>query len=122
MTDPKLTPPDHESSHTIFMMVRTTAAWLHLTPKARFAFLGSDIVPILAAYPQVRMRFFDSESYNARVSDVILWETADLDSYRSVIDRLRETAFWTTYFEVVEIVPAVENDYARHYERAPVAA
>jgi hypothetical protein len=29
--------------------------------------------------------------------------------------------FWGTYFEVVSIVPAVENDYARSYARAPVS-
>jgi hypothetical protein len=111
-----------DSTHTIFMLVRTTAEWLALEPKARFAFLGRDIVPILAAHPAVKMRFFDAEGYNARVSDVVVWETADLKAYRAVVDSLRETAFWTRYFEVTEIIPGVENDYAAHYRVDPVAA
>ncbi|MGL5928858.1 MAG: darcynin family protein [Dermatophilaceae bacterium] len=30
--------------------------------------------------------------------------------------------FWSTYFEVVEILPAIENAYATHYEEAPYGA
>ena len=105
---------------SIFMLVRTTPQWLALKPEQRFAFLGSDIEPILKKHPGVRMRFFDSEAYNARVSDVILWETADLGRYQSVVESLRESRFWGTYFEVVDILPAIENAYAAHYDVKPV--
>jgi hypothetical protein len=117
MTDPKASP-----AHTIFMLVRATETWLALAPKDRFAFLGATVAPILKRHPDTRLRFFDAEAYSARVSDVAMWQTSDLADYRALIDDLRETPFWGTYFEVVEIVPAVENDYARHYGVAPVAA
>jgi hypothetical protein len=111
-----------QTTHTIFMLVKTTPAWLALAPGDRFAFLGAVIVPVLAAHPTVSMRFFDAEFYSARVSDVIVWETADLPAYRRLIEALRETAFWGTYFEVGEIIPAVENAYAAHYDVTPVGA
>jgi hypothetical protein len=102
--------------YTIFMLVKTTNVWLALSPPERFAFLDTDINPILQAHPLVKMRFFDAEAFNSRVTDVILWETSDLGQYSSVVERLRESRFWGLYFEVVEIIPGVENAYAEHYQ------
>lgn len=102
-------------AHTIYMLVRTNPAWLALEPKARFAFFQTEILPTLKATPSVTMRFFESEAYNARVTDILVWETADLPAYWSIVERLRETPFWGHYFEIVEILPSVENAYVRHY-------
>lgn len=109
-----------DKPHTIFMLVKTTTAWLALPTAERFAFLSKAIQPILAAHPTVRMRFYDSEFFSARVSDVVVWETTDLPAFRGLVDRLRETKFWGTYFDVVEIVPAVENSYADINNVAPI--
>ena len=102
-------------NHAFFMLVRTTVAWLKLTPKERFAFVGAVIRPLLAKHPTVSMRFFDAEAFNAQVTDIIMWETADVMAYQAIVEDLRETMFWGTYFEVVTIVPSVENGYAIHY-------
>ena len=106
---------------TVFMLVRATPAWLALTPNDRFAFFAREIVPRIAAHPQVRMRFYDSEFYNARVSDVLAWEVADRHAYELVVEGLRETAWWGGYFEVVEILPAVENAALVNYGRDPTS-
>ncbi|MCZ8125240.1 MAG: hypothetical protein O9277_17665 [Magnetospirillum sp.] len=98
--------------YTIFMLIRTTTNWLSLDTKARFAFVRETIGPILAAHPTVRMRFFDSEFFSAQVSDVVVWETVDLFAWRNLVDRLRETPFWGTYFDVTNIIPSVENSFA----------
>jgi len=66
------------------------------------------------------MRFFDSEAFTSDCSDVILWETTDVLAYQALVDELRETDFWSTYFDVLQIVPAIENAYARHYDVEPV--
>lgn len=115
MTDPA-------TPRTLFMLVRTTPEWLALPPPERFAFVEGVMKPLLAAHPEVRLRFFDTEAYNARVSDVLMWETRALDRWDSLVEGLRETPFWGRFFEVLEILPGVEDGYARHYEKAPVNA
>jgi Darcynin, domain of unknown function len=105
-------------TYTIFMLVKTTNDWLALLPAERFAFLDTDINPILQVHPTVKMRFFDAEGFNSRVTDVVVWETADLGQYSAVVERLRESRFWGRYFDVVEIIPGVENAYAEHYQVA----
>ncbi len=105
--------------YSIFMLVKTTNAWLNLRPDCRFAFLNSEIEPILKAHPSVKMRFFDTEGFNSKVTDVILWSTADLDQYQLVVEKLRESKFWGTYFDVVEIIPGIENAYADNYNVKP---
>ena len=102
------------------MQVKTTPAWLALTPEERFAFLGAVIEPVVGGVSDVTFRFFDSEFFSAQVTDVILGETRDLSAYRMIIEKLRETPFWDTYFEVVQIIPSVENAYAAAYDQKPV--
>jgi chlorite dismutase len=108
------------ANHVFFMLVKTTTDWLALTPTERFGFLGEVIGPILERNPNVRMRFFDSEAFASRYSDVVMWETADVLAYQAVVEELRETKFWDHYFGVVEIVPSIENGYARHYAVEPL--
>jgi Darcynin, domain of unknown function len=112
--------PDEPVTYSFFMLVRTTDAWLALPPPQRFAFLRAQVEPRLRAHPAVTLRFFDAEAFSARVTDVLLWQTTSLGAYGALIEGLRETAFWGVYFQVVEIVPAVENAYATHYGEAPL--
>lgn len=108
--------PAPQVNHVFFMLVRTTPTWLALTPTERFAFLGDTIAPILGRHPDVSMRFFDSEAFNAAYSDVVMWETKTLLSYQAIVEELRETRFWGAYFEVIDIVASIENAYALHYD------
>jgi hypothetical protein len=109
-----------EKPFTIFMLVKTTPEWLTLQPPARFAFLDKTIKPILAKHPEVKLRFFDTEAFNARLSDILMWETHDLRRYQSLVEHLRESPFWDRYFFVEEIATGIENAYADHYDVAPV--
>jgi hypothetical protein len=111
-----------QPTQTFFMMLKTTTAWLQLKPVERFAFLGSTIKPILEKHPTVKLRFYDAEAFSGRLSDIAVWETADIKAYQSLVDNLRETAFWGMYFDVVEIVPTIENAYASHYDVTPIGA
>ncbi len=114
------TPGVAAANHVFFMLVRTTSTWLSLPPSERFGFLGRVITPLLARYPAVSMRFFDSEAFTGQFSDVIMWETADVLAYQALVEELRETEFWGTYFDVCTIVPSIENAYARHYQVDPL--
>jgi hypothetical protein len=115
-----MTTTSKELKHTYFMLVRTTTTWLQIAPKERFEFLESTISPILKKHPSVRMRFFDSEAFSGRFTDVLMWETTEVQEYQFLVEELRETLFWGTYFEIVEIIPAIENAYANYYGVVPV--
>lgn len=98
---------------TLFMLLASQASWLQLSRKARRDFIAAEVAPILARYPAVRLRFFDSEAFSGRCTDIAVWETRDLKSYSFLIDALRDTAFFTApYFVVVDIIPALEDSYA----------
>ncbi len=102
--------------HTIFMHVTTTPTWLKMPPRERFAFIDEVIKPILKKHPQVSMRYFDSEGFTGKCTDVLMWETLDLVEYQKVVEQLRETLFWGTYFEIEDIIPAFEDAYADYYQ------
>lgn len=104
-----------ETEMTLFMLVRATPAWLALPPQERHAFADRTLRPLLARHTAVSLRYFDAEAYAARVSDVMMWTTGDHGQWQALVEGLRESPFWGVYFEVVEIIPAVEDDYARHY-------
>lgn len=105
---------------TVFMLVRALPAWLALPPAERFAYLEANMRPLLVQHPAVKLRFYDAEFYDARVSDVFVWETRDQAAYRALIEGLRETLFWDHYFQIVDILPAIENAYATHYGMTPL--
>ncbi len=107
--------------YTFFMLLRSEPAWLTLTRAQRREFIASDIQPIQAKYPAVRLRFYDAEAFSGRCTDVAMWETDDLRQYQFLVDALRDTRFFALpYFTVVDIVPAVEDGYVE-YDRAEAA-
>jgi hypothetical protein len=75
------------------MLVKTTNIWLKFEPNDRFAFLDKIIQPILKNHPKVKMRFYDSEAFSGKVSDIIVWETSYLRSYKYLVEELRESSF-----------------------------
>jgi hypothetical protein len=112
-----------EPEITVFMLVKTMPEWLGFTSDRRFELLKSEIEPILHKHHQnVRLRFYDVEFYSTRVTDVWLWEASGHHAYQLLVEDLRETAFWDRYFEIVEILPGVENAYAKNYDREAISA
>jgi hypothetical protein len=106
-----------ETVFTIFMSLKTQAAWLALSRRARQDFLGETVRPILARYPRVALRYYDAEAFTGVCTDMAVFETADLRAYQFLVDALRDTPFLgLPYFAVVDIVVAVEDGY-RAYNR-----
>jgi hypothetical protein len=98
---------------TLFMLLRSQPSWLRLSRAERQAFIAAEIAPILERYPAVSLRFFDAEAFTGRCTDVLVWTAADLKSWSFLMDALRDTAFFAApYYEVVDIIPALENAYA----------
>ena len=112
-----------EPAFTVFMLVKTTPEWLGFTVDHRHDLARTQLTPILKKHADgVSLRFFDVEFYSARVTDIWMWDAKDHHSYELLVEELRETPFWDRYFEVVEILPGVEDAYARNYDRALLTA
>jgi hypothetical protein len=95
---------------TAFMLVKSMPEWLGFTSEERLRLLATHIEPILNKHrPKVTLRLYDVEFYSARVTDLWVWETTDHHAYELLVEDLRETAFWDRYFQIVEILPGVEN-------------
>lgn len=108
---------------TIFMLVKTTPEWLGMSVDARFQALAEHVRPLLEKYrDRLRMRFYDVEFYTARVTDVWVWDALDHQAWELLVEDLRETPFWDRYFAILEILPGVENAYAKHYDREALTA
>ncbi|WP_328759795.1 darcynin family protein [Streptomyces sp. NBC_00271] len=107
---------------TAFILVKTTPEWLALTVQQRVDAFTTQVLPAIEAKTNgVRSRFYDTEFYSARVTDVWVWEAEDHHAYQLLIDALRETPFWDRYFEVIDLLVGTENGYARTYGLEPVA-
>ncbi|WP_266182775.1 darcynin family protein [Dyella humicola] len=119
----KQTPALDQPAITVFMLVKTLPEWLGFSIDERFSQLAKHVEPILQRYrDRVRLRFYDVEFYTARVTDVWVWEAVDHHAYELLVEELRETPFWDRYFAVVEILPGVENAYAKNYGREALPA
>ena len=67
---------------------------------------------------EIASRYGYGEIATPMDTDIAVFETTDLQAYTFLIDGLRDTAFFSEpYFDVVDIVPAVEDGY-RDYDRA----
>jgi Darcynin, domain of unknown function len=111
-----------EPTVTAFMLVKTTPEWLALTVQERLEAFTTQVVPAIQSKAKdVTSRFYDTEFYSTRVTDVWVWEARDHQSYQLLIDALRETPFWDRYFEIVDLLVGTENGYARTYDLDPVA-
>lgn len=108
---------------TAFMLVKTTPEWLALTVEQRIEAFRTEVVPAIEEKAKgVQSRFYDTEFYSARVTDVWVWEAVDHAAYQRLVDALRETPFWDRWFEVAEILVGVENGYATNYGVDAVAS
>ncbi|MFF7401571.1 darcynin family protein [Streptomyces murinus] len=120
--DPVDTTGETEPPVTAFMLVKTTPEWLALTVQERVDAFTTQVLPAIEARTTgVRSRFYDTEFYSARVTDVWVWEAKDHHAYQLLVDALRETPFWDRYFEIVDLLVGTENGYARTYGIEPVA-
>lgn len=102
---------------SIFMLVRTTPAWLAL-PREKRGEIAAAAFSSALPDESVTMRYFDAEAFSGRCTDVVLFETENPAAYYFAIERLRDSALFSVpYFEVVDIIPTVEEGF-RAFEAA----
>jgi hypothetical protein len=96
---------------TIFVTLNATPQWLQHPPEERDR-IASECLSEVMVDGRVSMRFFDAEALCGTCSDVAVFETTDMMAYYFTMERLRNTALISApYFEVVSIIPAVENGF-----------
>lgn len=106
------------SRWAIFMLLRTTPAWLAL-PRTERGRIAEAAFAHAFRNESVSLRHFDAEAFSGRCTDVAMLETDDLKAYYFAIERLRDTPLFTTpYFEVVDIIPAMEDGFRAFEEDA----
>lgn len=101
---------------TVFMMVRTMPTWLALSRKRRSEIADKAFETALAD-TGVQMRYYDAEAFTASCTDIMVFDTDDLDAYYFAIERLRDSEIFTVpYFEVVEVI-LTKQDGFRIFEK-----
>ncbi|MCA9692537.1 MAG: darcynin family protein [Nannocystaceae bacterium] len=90
-------------------------AWLALTRAERSARVAA-LAPVLARYPDVRVRWCDADALGRGYTDFALCEFDDLLRYHSLWEELRDTPLFTTpYMELRDALLGIEDGY-RHHE------
>ena len=105
-------------NYVFFTMLRATPAWLALSRQRRKE-LGEQVLgPLLQAHAgRLSMRYFDAEAFTAQCSDLMMTETQDPQHHYFFMEQLRDSPLIThPYFEVVQIIPTVEDGY-QAYEK-----
>jgi hypothetical protein len=106
-----------------FIHVKTTEAWLRLPRSERREVAGACLGAAVAGAGALSIRHFDAEAFTAECTDVLLVETGSPLAYYDFMERLRDSALITEpYFQIVRIVPAVEDGFRGFEERAGTTA
>jgi len=105
-----------EPSFTIFVFLRALPAWLSLARDER-RIIGDAAMDSAIRDSGVTVRYFDAEAFAGFCSDISMFEAKDLRAFYAVMERLRDSPlFATPLFELVQIIPTVENGY-RHFDQ-----
>jgi hypothetical protein len=97
----------------VFVHLTACPAWLAITRAEREEFVTRIVQPLLAAHPDVKLRFYDAEFFGAQCSDIITFETTDLTSYAALMDALRDTPLFSVpYFTVNSVTPTTVAHWA----------
>lgn len=99
--------------YVFFTHLRATPAWLALSRQRRKDLGAQHLGPILQSHAgKLSMRYFDAEAFTAQCSDLMMTETLDPRHHYFFMEQLRDSPLIThPYFEVVQIVPTVEDGY-----------
>jgi hypothetical protein len=100
-----------QKPYTILVLMNATPQWLSQTRDQRSQFFEKQLMPVFQKVgASVKVSFFDSEYFHARVSDFMIITTTDLNQYKLLIELLRDTRIYgVPYFEIIDIIVGQEN-------------
>jgi hypothetical protein len=99
---------------TFFMLLKATAHWRALDTDAQRGVFDDILMTVFNGYPELRMSRFSAGAFHSRCSHVIVWELiagADVSQYVAAVEALHAQPFFATpLFEIVDVIPGVEDD------------
>jgi len=99
---------------TFFMLLKATAHWRALDTDAQRGVFDDALMTVFNGYPELRMSRFNAGAFHGRCSHVIVWELiarADVRQYVSAVEALHAQPFFATpLFEIIDVIPGVEDD------------
>ena len=102
------------NQRTFFMLLKATAHWRALDADAQRGVFDDALMTVFNRYPELRMRRFNASAFHGRCSHVIVWEVcgdADVWQYVAAVEALHARPFFATpLFEIVDVIPGVEDD------------
>ena len=100
-----------EQPYTILILMNATPEWLSLTRNERSIFFENEVTPIFEKVGNsVKVKLCDSEYFHAQVSDFMILETTNLDDYKYLIEKLRDTkVYGIPYFIIKDIIIGQQN-------------
>ena len=109
--------PISYSRYTVFVLLKALPSWLSLSRSRRNEIAGAAMSRALLD-DAVTVRHFDAEAFSSFCSDVAVFETSDMMRFYFVMERLRDSPlFAEPYFELIQIVPAIEDGF-RQFEQS----
>ena len=101
--------------YTFFVHMNATNHWLSLSREQRSQYFDGIRSKIFAQYPSVSIRLYDVEAFSTKCSDIVVYETENIQDYYFLIDALRDTKIYSVpYFEIVDIFPAIEDGFVAY--------
>lgn len=98
--------------YVIFVHLTALPSWLRLSRGERDQLVERHANPVLAAHPEVRIRWIDVEAFAADSSDVLIAETTDVQAWHRLFDALRDTPlFAEPYFRLDRLYVGIEDDH-----------
>lgn len=105
------------TQYVVIVQLDALPDWLALDRASRDRVVGTHVRPVLAKYPECRVRWIDAEAFSGVCSDVLLVETADLVRWNHMWEAIRDTPLFAhPYFAVTAIIPGIEDGHDE-YER-----
>ena len=104
----------HRDQRTFFMLIKATTHWHALDADAQRAVFDEALMTVFNGYPELRMSRFNAGAFHGRCTQVIVWalaDRADAWQYAAAVEALHARRFSATpLFEIMDVIPAVEDD------------
>ena len=104
----------HRHQRTFFMLLKATTHWHALDADAQRAVFDEALMTVFNGYPELRMSRFNAGAFHGRCTHVIVWtltDGADAWQYEAAVEALHARRFFAApLFEIMDVIPAVEDD------------